>query len=561
VNISQTQFDPSYRGRSCAEKGIALLLALLVLLVLSAIGLGLMYMSSTDSTINSNYRDAESAFFSMRAGLEEARDRIRPTSAIGGANTQIPLPTTIPGTPNSIVYLINPAGAADVVDPKSPTINGVANLYFDDELCHESFGGSATGATGIRCAAYPFPTTSVAPYVNSLSPGTNTVAAMKYKWVRITLKQNCTFSANGTATTSCVNPAAPTTDQVCFQTIGSEEIPLSLVPGGPFADCTTAYNKGAGVAPVYVLTALAVTSQGSRRIGQYEVAGLTFNTPPGALALDGPNPTWGTPHSANFGINGTDTGSAGYNGPGACATNDGNQPAISVDNTTDQTNVKNSLFRPANYTGLLNGGGSGNPSVVNAGPSSGGGTGTLNAAWSDPSQLDSLVQTLASSADVTYNNCSVNGGVNTSGQSASACSPTGGQVGTNAAPQITFVNGDFNYGNASGAGVLIVTGNLTMSGNASFNGLILVIGQGVITVNGGGNGGITGSIFVAHTDATSYSSSCSGGGSGYCTLASLASPAMTWNGGGGSGIQYNSCWADLKNGLKYDVVSTREEMY
>jgi type IV pilus assembly PilX-like protein len=558
MNIPQTQIESASHRRSCAEQGVALLLALLVLLVLSAIGLGLMYMSSTDTTINSNYRDAESAFYSMRAGLEEARDRIRATSAIGGVNTQIPLPTTIPGTPNSIVYLINPAGVADVVDPKSPTLNGSANPYFDDELCHESFGGSATGATGIRCAAYPFPTTSVAPYVNSLSPGSNTVAAMKYKWVRVTLKQNCTLSANGAATTSCVNAAAPTTDQVCFQTIGSEEIPLSQVPGGPFASCTAAYNKGAGVAPVYVLTALAVTSQGSRRIGQYEISGLTFNTPPGGLSLDGPNPTYNSASSNPFQINGTDTGSAGYNGPGACSTNAGVQPAISVDNTVDQTTVTNNLFRPTNYTGLLNGGSSGNPSVVNSGSS---GTGTLSGAWTDPAQLDALVQTLASSADVTYNNCSVNGGVSSSGQAASPCSPTNSKAGTTTSPQITFVNGDFNYGNASGAGVLVVTGNLTMGGNGSFSGLILVIGQGNMIFSGGGNGSITGSVFVAHTDATSYSASCASGGSGYCTLASLASPSMTWSGGGGNGIQYNSCWADLKNDLKYDVVGTREEMY
>ena len=36
---------------------------------------------------------------------------------------------------------------------------------------------------------------------------------------------------------------------------------------------------------------------------------------------------------------------------------------------------------------------------------------------------------------------------------------------------------------------------------------------------------------------------------------------MSWNGGGGNGIQYNSCWANLGNQLHYAVVSTHEEMY
>ena len=40
----------------------------------------------------------------------------------------------------------------------------------------------------------------------------------------------------------------------------------------------------------------------------------------------------------------------------------------------------------------------------------------------------------------------------------------------------------------SGSGILLVEGNLTMSGTPNFNGLILVIGKGSVTKNGGGNG-------------------------------------------------------------------------
>ena len=63
-----------------------------------------------------------------------------------------------------------------------------------------------------------------------------------------------------------------------------------------------------------------------------------------------------------------------------------------------------------------------------------------------------------------------------------------------------FVDGDCNLD--GGGGLLIVTGTLTMSGNPSFSGLILVLGDGRIQRNGGGNGDIYGAITVARFDST-----------------------------------------------------------
>lgn len=127
-----------------------------------------------------------------------------------------------------------------------------------------------------------------------------------------------------------------------------------------------------------------------------------------------------------------------------------------------------------------------------------------------------------------------------------------GPYGTDAAPQITYVNGDFNFGASSGSGVLIVTGTLNITGNSSFNGLILVIGQGMMTEQGGGHGQFNGSIFLAKTNSSTRP---------YSTLASLATPVIQWNGGGTNGIQYNSCWANVGNNMHYLVVASREEMY
>ena len=44
------------------ERGMALLLVLLTLLLLSAVGLGMMYMSDTETLVNSNYREPATPF-------------------------------------------------------------------------------------------------------------------------------------------------------------------------------------------------------------------------------------------------------------------------------------------------------------------------------------------------------------------------------------------------------------------------------------------------------------------------------------------------------------------
>src|SRR5229473_8308280 len=110
-----------------SERGMALIIALLLLLLVSAVGLGMIYMSTTETSINTNYKDTQLAFFAMRGGLEEMRDRMRSNSV-----NPITLPTAMPGTANSIIYIRNP-GASETVDPATYSTN---NNYFDDEFCH-----------------------------------------------------------------------------------------------------------------------------------------------------------------------------------------------------------------------------------------------------------------------------------------------------------------------------------------------------------------------------------------------------------------------------------------
>ncbi len=63
------------------------------------------------------------------------------------------------------------------------------------------------------------------------------------------------------------------------------------------------------------------------------------------------------------------------------------------------------------------------------------------------------------------------------------------QFGTIADPQITYITGSaWMGGDVSGAGILVVQGNLSWEGTPQFRGLILVLG-GSFTIAGGGSGG------------------------------------------------------------------------
>lgn len=107
-----------------------------------------------------------------------------------------------------------------------------------------------------------------------------------------------------------------------------------------------------------------------------------------------------------------------------------------------------------------------------------------------------------------------------------------GYSGSETNPAFTFVDGDCSLD--GGAGLLIVTGKLLMKGNPSFKGLILVLGDGYVERDGGGNGNIYGAMFVARLNKN---------GNGPF----LASTFIT-NGGGNSTVQNDSqAWGSAEN--------------
>jgi len=243
------------------ERGMALLLALFALLLLSAIGLFMVMASNTETRIDANYGSNLRSYYAARSGLEEIRDRIKYPAASGGLADK--LPQAFPGSANSVLYVLNPAGGetVDPTDPNSP--------YFDDQLCHDYDSGVAKD---IKCTILPgTPNWNLSPEHSAASS-----TQLGYKWIRINLKTNRIadpYFVDQTGT------SAPLDTVVCWD--GQTE---QLSPGGANPSC-----DANGMQSVYMLTSLAVTSRagtptGSRKLLRFEVVAPSIR-PPGTVTM------------------------------------------------------------------------------------------------------------------------------------------------------------------------------------------------------------------------------------------------------------------------------------
>src|ERR1700745_509452 len=83
------------------ERGVAMMIVLFALLLLSVVGLGMMYSTNMETSINSNYRDKQVAFYAALAGVPDARARSQPGTG------DIPPPTGRPSTSfQNIIYIL-----------------------------------------------------------------------------------------------------------------------------------------------------------------------------------------------------------------------------------------------------------------------------------------------------------------------------------------------------------------------------------------------------------------------------------------------------------------------
>jgi hypothetical protein len=281
LNRPQTRRNSAGQRRAArsTERGMALLIAVFALLVLSAAGMGLLYMTNTEARVGGNYRDAQTTYFDARAGIEEAISRL-------GVKDASIKPTLLPTATNAqVFYIINGSwtgSGSNVIKPWDPT-----NKYFDTELCHEGdmFGSGVLTNPGATKVTEPCPATT-ASIPNGSTTGWWTATSsllpsgtgLQYKWVRVTLKANVSSApdggdtgTNGTAKTRYVNESTTYTKYSMVYWNNT------LGPSNAGTETMTQGNN----TPVYMVTAMAMSPMGSRRMLQAEAtilpsAGTTF---------------------------------------------------------------------------------------------------------------------------------------------------------------------------------------------------------------------------------------------------------------------------------------------
>jgi len=257
------------------ESGVALMFALFALFLLTAIALGLLYMTNTESSVNLNYRNDQALYFAAKAGLEEARNRLMPGNAnsivapacTGGPSACLSAVPVVPGTANNgVLYIVNGGTNPGAIQPwSSPTVQ-----YGDNELCHDGYTN-----LGITVQSSDVPCQGSMPAGNgwyattpSLLPFNGTAAALPFQWTRVALK------VNNSVQSYPVNSNFAGGTPVCFD--GAEEI---LLQGNALAtgDCTKMVSMntppGPAANPVYIITSFAASPvTGARRMVQAEVA-------------------------------------------------------------------------------------------------------------------------------------------------------------------------------------------------------------------------------------------------------------------------------------------------
>jgi hypothetical protein len=252
------------------ERGMALLLTLFALLLLSAVGLFLVVASNTETRIDANYGSGLRTYYSARSGLEEVRDRIKtPYSTSTPWGLADKLPQDIAGNPGGVLYVVNPA-SGETVDPTN-----TASPYFDDDLCHQYNSGTPKG---IKCTTVPGIKNWQLPPQASLAAA----GQLNYKWIRINMKTN-----RAVLPSFCVDQqqdcsTAPLDTRVCWDG-KTEQVP-------PVANSSCDAN---GMQTVYMLTALAVSHgasgpNGARKLLQVEVVAPSIR-PAGAVTASSLN--------------------------------------------------------------------------------------------------------------------------------------------------------------------------------------------------------------------------------------------------------------------------------
>jgi Tfp pilus assembly protein PilX len=483
------------------QRGIAMMVALLALLLLAAIGMGLMFMADTENSVNNNYRDSQKAYFAARAGAEDAR-LLLVRDATLNANAMA-LNT---GSPFHMIYLKNPINA-EVIDPTTAAGNTLAtNPYLDDQLCWERIANltltPGAGPCGSNGQGGQLLTDSTAFTATTMTQtaGVNGTDALPFKWVRINAKQNMmgALGQNGTR----VNGGLANGQQVCWD--GSQEIVISS------GTCAT---QTPTVMPVWEITSLAVTPKlganpGSRRMVQMEVALNPPLIPPAPISVMAPVSLQGS-----YILNAYDnckcactTAKVAGNQVTSCVPRAG-QPANACATSAHAIYTQNTVSTIGNSgtTTTSFGNDPTQGTTTTSGPSVQG----VNP-WPDSLKINTLIQKYGAGATVPNYTCTGTQNLTTTPATYKDCgTQSSQQFGTyptglplepaigSYTPVTEYIPGSVHLTSAaSGSGILIVDGDLDINGGLNWYGLILVRGKVSFTGGAGDSTNLFGAILA-----------------------------------------------------------------
>lgn len=280
------------------ERGIALLIVLFATLLLTVIGLGMMYSTNMETAINSNYRDSQVALYSALAGLQQGRERIKYPYDI---TPPLELPSL--NFPN-IIYIVSDASVVQPWDEDNP--------FFDTELCHGNVLG-LTGTVGVQCTETASGDDWYQVVDNAAAGGAwDPAYPLDWKWTRIQLKgnNNTPVAVNGDSTDG---------SQACWNGRTQMSTPTSYTDGcQPSGGVTSIIvdNPGTGYTSVPTITLTGGEGSGATATASIEEEQIGIIT---SIAVD--------------------SGGVGYTSPPIVAFSSGAATATAVLATTGATEV------------------------------------------------------------------------------------------------------------------------------------------------------------------------------------------------------------------------------
>jgi Tfp pilus assembly protein PilX len=481
------------------EAGIALLISIFVLLLISVVAIALIVSSGTESALAGNYRNATGVYYAALAGLEEGRGRLLAKNINSFKNTAagfMPSPGTTLAMANPR-YIINPVGS-ETVAPWDST-----NQYYDTQYVAE-FGA---------------PPPSSSPSTASLS----TVAGIQgptFKWVRI----------------NAVNEVSLKLDVTPYDGVQDANPPI-------FYDGTNLNTSNNG-SQVLEITSLAVLPNGSQKVLQYLAAPVPITLPPFPATLT----LAGSPGNVvSFHAPGSNSSYAIKGNDLDCSLPTGNltgalYPAIGTftNGNNDINHVISgipSAYKP-NYTGVGSA-----PDVENVG-------GSFPANLQTPAQLDALAQSIIQNADVVITP-TPSGSPPYLGTATGANLTPLGMSSTNLLTVVVNGNLDISNWSNDGYGLLLVTGTFTYDPDTNWYGIILVIGQGIVGGTHMQFKQINGAMFVAKTRD---------GNNNVLAGSNLGGASVVFNDSmQGNGMQYSNCWIQkAQPTASYKILSFHE---